>query len=63
MQTIFTHWTTQYANYLESAIGDGDPIVPFVLGPKDPGLTYAEWFNTRRHVIECPRGCETIRGC
>ena len=45
MQTQFHHWTTQYANYLESAIDDGDAI----------RLTYAQWFNTRRHVTEYPR--------
>ncbi len=50
MQDIFTHRTTQYANYLESVIDDGDPV----------RLTYAQWFNTRRHVTEYPRRREYI---
>ena len=61
MQTQpITHWTTQYANTLESAIDDGDSTVLFVLGPLAPGLTYAEWFNTRRHVTEYPRRREYV---
>lgn len=50
MQTIFTHWTTQYANYIQSAIDDGDPM----------RLTYAQWFNTRRHMTEYPRRREYV---
>jgi len=50
MQTQFHRWTTQYTNYLESAMDDSDPI----------RLTYAQWFNTRRHVTEYPRRREYV---
>lgn len=45
MLKTFQFWTTQYANYIQSAIDDGNPV----------RLTYAQWFNTRRHVTEYPR--------
>ncbi len=49
MLDFFTLWQEQYANYLESAVDNDEPIV-----------TYAEWFATRRHIIWSPRRREYV---
>ena len=50
MQELVVWWQERYANYLESAVDDGDPV----------RLTYAQWFSFWRDILEYPRRREYI---